>query len=158
MAEADAANALAVAFEDAFAQLRGQVEAACADANPEEWSVRVAGGVKAAFAFAVAEPDTARLLTSEALTGSEESRDRFQRLISYFAGLLCSVRPPDAERGRGPGVAEIAMTGGIVLLVGQRLANGRENELPAAASDAAQLVLTPWVGRERARQIAAEHC
>ena len=146
----------AAAFEDAFARLRGRVEAVCADTDRCEWPVRVAVGVRTAFAFAIADPGAARLLTRQMLTGGAADRARHEQLVSYFAGLLCCARKTGSHQR--PDLADSAAAGGVVLLVGQRLAGGREDELPAIARDAAQFVLMPWIGPERAWQTASEHC
>lgn len=157
MAETDVlGDDFAAAFEDAFSRLRIQIETACADER--EWPVRIAVGIRAAFAFAADHPDAARLLTNEALARGEKSQVQYQRMISYFAALLLSARDPGSDDGHQSTVAENAMAGGVALLVGRRLAHDREDELPAAASEAAQFVLTPWVGIDQARQIANEHC
>jgi len=160
MAEADVlGDEFAGAFEHAFARLRCEVEAACADTAKRDRPVRVAVGVKTAFAFAAAHPDATQLLTNETLAhGGERGVVLYQRMISYFASLLISARDPDSdEQGRST-VVEEATVGGVALLVGRRLACNRESELPAIACEAIQFILTPWVGIERARQIANEHC
>lgn len=157
MVEIDAlGDDFAAAFEDAFAHLRIRVETACA--GERDSPVRVALGIRAAFAFAVDCPRAVRLLTDEALSRGEEGQVEYRRMISYFAGLLRSAREPGSRDGHAPAIAEDAIVGGVALLVARRLAHGREGELPAAASDATRLVLTPWVGIDRARQIAHEHC
>ncbi len=155
MAEADT---LVIAFEDAFARLRGRIEAVCADRKQCGWPVRTAAGVEAAFAFAASDLDAARVLTRETLTGGPECQARHQEMIAYFAGLLCSAREAGANPIGWSDVNDNATAGGVALLVGRRLADGRESELPSAAREAAQFVLTPWVGIERARRIASEHC
>jgi hypothetical protein len=146
---------LAAAFEDAFARLRVRVEMACA--GEQDAPVGVALGIRAAFGFAAEHPPAARLLTSEALTAGDEGQARYARMVTHFAALLRAAREPGPAADASP-IAEDALVGGIALLVARRLACGREDELSAAASDATRLVLTPWVGIERARQIAAEHC
>ena len=153
MAESDAPKEdPAAAFEDAFARLRIRVETACA--NGQDAPVGVALGIRAAFGFAVDCPSAARLLTNEALAGGEEGQVRYARMVAHFAALLRSSREADFPGVDPPPIAEDALVGGIALLIARRLAHGREEELSAAASDATQLVLTPWVGSERAREIA----
>lgn len=157
MSEVDApGDDFATAFEDAFARLRIRVETACAGGR--DAPVGVALGIRAAFGFASECTSAARLLTNEALTGGEEGQARYERLVSYFAAMLRSARESGSGAGDAPAIGEDAVVGGIALLVARRLAHGREDELPAAAFDATQLVLTPWVGIERAREISDEHC
>ncbi len=144
---------IAAEFEDAFARLRTRVEAACA--SERDAPVGVALGIRAAFGFAAEHPPAARLLTSEALTGGEESQARYARMVAHFAALLRAARRSGLPGAGSPVIAEDALVGGIALLVARRLADGRSDELSAAASDATQLVLTPWVGSARAREITA---
>lgn len=150
------ADDFAAAYEDAFARLNIQVEAACR--AEREGPVRVAAGIRAAFAFAGDRPRAARLLTYDALFRGEEGQAHYRRMIAHFATLLRSARGLGSDGGEEPAVVENALAGGVALLVGRRLAHGREDELAAAAAEAARLVLTPWVGIARARQIAREHC
>ncbi len=109
MAEADE---FAAAFEDAFARLRRRVEAVCAEMDRCEWPVRVAVGVKTAFAFAAADPAAGRVLTSETLAGDPECRARYQEMIAYFAGLLRSARGAGADPAGSSDVSDNATAGG----------------------------------------------
>jgi hypothetical protein len=47
------------------------------------------------------------------------------------------------------------MTGGLAMLVAQRLDIDRTEELPALAQEVTQFVLTPYLGTAEARRIAA---
>lgn len=147
-------NDFAAAFEDALARLQAQVESACA--AQRDWPAQIAVGIRAAFAFAADHPETARLLTCEALAHGEEGQRQYHRMISYFATLLLPGRKLYA--GDPPPIAESAIAGGVTLLVGRRLERGRGEQLPAAAAEATQFVLTPYVGADEARKVASEHC
>lgn len=149
-------NDFVAAFEDAFARLRVRIETACA--TQTEWPAQVAVGTRAAFAFAADDPQTARLLTSEALGRGEAGQRQYERMISHFASLLAPGRDLHAADTPPPAIAESAIAGGVALLVGRHLTRGREDQLPAVAAEAAQFVLTPYVGIEAARQVASEHC
>jgi AcrR family transcriptional regulator len=141
----------AVAYRRALAHLRRRVEAACA-AQPER-PERIAAGVRAAFAFAVDQPDTARLLTDEALSRGESGQAEYRGMVACFAALLRSGMGAGAGASQGT-VAGEAIIGGLALLIGSRLRNGREGELADTAADAVQLVLTPYIGIEQARRVA----
>lgn len=141
-----------VAFENAFALLRGRIATACA--TQRERPARVAAGVHAAFAFAVEQPKAARTLTCEALARGEEGQYQYGGLISYFATLLLSGRKLYASEVAGPPpLTETALVSGVTLMVGRRLDQGREDELPAAAAATIQFVLTPYMGVETARTV-----
>ena len=75
-------------------------------------------------------------------------------MLSHFGERL---RPGRALRPGGerlPEIVEKAMTGGLAMLVAQRLDVGREAELPGLAPEAIQFVLTPYLGTEEAKRIA----
>lgn len=141
------------AFESAFAALRTRIETACA--GQPDWSSGVAEGVRAALAFAAADPPAARALTTDALAAGKPGFAKYERMIAYLRGLLVAGRDehPDAERL--PGEIERALAGGIAMLVAQRLDLGREDELPDLAAEAIQFVLTPYLGIEKAKRVAA---
>ncbi len=146
----------AARFERAFAELRARIESACA--GPDEWPQRVAAGVRAAFAFAAENPGAGRSLTCEALARGEAGQAQHRRMVACLAALLRSSPELDPGAATAPNVAEDAGTGGIALLVGRLLDAGREQELPAVAAEATQLILIPRVGLEEARRIAnAQH-
>ena len=76
-------------------------------------------------------------------------------MIAHFGERLLPGRALRPEGERLPEIVEKAMTGGIAMLIAQRLDTGREAELPAATAEAIQFVLTPYLGTEEARRIAA---
>lgn len=143
----------AYAFEAAFARLQIRVETACA--AEAEWPAQVAAGVRAALAFAAAEPASAQVLTNDALASGREGYARYERMLSHFGERLLPGRALRPEGERLPEIVEQAMTGGIAMLIAQRLDMGRGPELPGLAQEAVQFVLTPYVGTEEARRIAA---
>lgn len=146
------AHRLSDGFEPAFAQLQAQVETACA--GEAAWPARVAAGIRAALAFAAADPAAAQALTNEAMTDGGEGFARYDRMLEHFAADL---RPGRDERPEGellPEITEKLMVGGLASLIAQRLDFGRQAELPALAPEAIQFVLTPYVGTEEARPIA----
>jgi hypothetical protein len=141
-------------FAAAFARLQVRVETACV--AEAEWPDQVAAGIGAALRFAAAEPASADLLTNGALASGPEGHARYERILDHFAQRLRPGRAlrPDGERL--PGITEKAMVGGLAMLVAQRLDRGRAAELPGATAEAIQFVLTPYLGTEQARRVAAE--
>ncbi len=144
-----------MAFEAAFARLQVSILEACGQEG--EWPRKVAAGVRAGLDLAAADPAGAQVLTNEALAQGEQGLVRRERLLAYLGERL---RPGREERDGEPPLPEIteqAMTGGVLALVGQRLDRGGVEELPALAPEAVQFVLTPYLGAEEARRIAAEY-
>jgi hypothetical protein len=142
------------AFEPALARLQIRIETACA--SESGWPAEVAAGIRAALAFAAAEPDAAEVLTNEAMAGGKDGFARYDRMIDHFAAAL---RPGRAERPEGewlPAITEKTMVGGVAMLVAQRLTFSRQAELPALAPEAIQFVLTPYLGAADARRVALD--
>lgn len=144
----------AATFESAFARLRAGIELACG--GQPDWPSGVAGGIHAALEFAATQPEAARALTSEALASGRPGFARYTLLISYLCGLLAPGRLQRPEAERLPKETERALAGGIAMLVAQRLDAGEPADLPALAPEATQFVLTPYLGIDEARRVAAE--
>ncbi len=144
----------ASAFDAVFARLQVAIEAACA-AQPE-WPDGVLAGIRAALEWAAGEPSGAQLLTNEALAGGAPGFARYERMVSYIAGLLLPGRELAPHAERLPEVTERAIASGLAMLVAQRLSLGRESELPGLAPEAAQFALTPYLGTAEARRVAGE--
>lgn len=141
------------AFEAAFARLQVRIETACA--AEAEWPDQVGAGVRAALAFAAADPGAAQVLTNDALAAGRGGYARYDRMIDHFGERLLPGRALSPEGEFLPEITERAMAGGLAMLIAQRLDMGRAAELPALAAEAIQFVLTPYMGTERARRFAA---
>jgi hypothetical protein len=113
--------------------------------------------LRAGLEFAATAPAAAQVLTNEALADGPDGIARQERLLAYLGERLRPGREERSEGDRLPGITERAMVGGIVTLVAQRLDQGREDELVALLPEAIQFVLTPYLGAEEARRIAAEY-
>lgn len=141
------------AFEGAFARLQVVLLEACK--RPRDWPRGIAAGVRAGLEFAAADPDAARTLTSEAMAHGVDGVDRYERLVAYLREQLEPGRrqlPSDEEL---PGVVEHALASGVLMLVAQRIDQGRAAELPALVPEVVQFVLTPYLGASEARQVSA---
>ncbi len=148
------ADDFAAAFEAAFARLQVTILEACH--RQDVWPSKVAAGVRAGFDFAAADPAAARVLASEALAHGPEGVARNERLIAYLGERLLPGREERPEGERLPEITERAMVGGVIALVAQRIDRGKADELAALTTEAIQFVLTPYLGAEQARRIAAQ--
>lgn len=140
------------AFEAAFARLRIRIETACA--GQPDWPSGVVAGLHATLVFAASDPAAVRVLTTDALADGKEGFVRYERLISYLGELLLPGRVirPDEHL---PAETERALTGGIAMLVAQRVDLDRHGELPGLAAEASQFALTPYLGIAEAKRVAA---
>jgi hypothetical protein len=142
-------------FERAFARLQIEVETACA--RQADWPSQVAVGIRAALDFAAAQPAAARALTTDALAAGSAGYERYDRMLTYFGERLLVGRELGPEGEQLPELVERALTGGLSMLVAQRLEKGNEGALSAAAEEAIHFVLTPYVGAEEAGRLATLH-
>jgi AcrR family transcriptional regulator len=150
----DPQDDFAASFEAAFGRLQVRVETACAAPGP--WTERVVEGVRQGLRFAASEPVAANVLTNEAQAHGGDGLARYDRLLDYVAGLLEPGREEGEHGPLLPEVTERAIAGGVATIVANRVDRGREGELPGLAPEVIQFVLTPYLGAEEARRIAAE--
>jgi hypothetical protein len=141
------------AFEAAFARLQVVVEEAYVD--PAPWPCQIAAAIRAGFEFAATDPETANLLTNEAIAHGRDGFARYNRLVDYCAGLLDPGRELRPGGEQLPEILERSLAGGLIMLVAQRVDQGRAAELPALVPEAVQFVLTPYLGLDEARRAAA---
>ena len=139
-------------FESAFAQLQVPVEAACTAEG--EWPYRIAAGIRAALAFAAADPIAAQALTNGALAHGAEGFARYNRMLNHFGERLVHGRMQRPEGPTLPEITEWAMVGGLATLIAEWVDTGKAAELPTVAPEAIQFVLTPYIGVEEAKRVA----
>ena len=142
----------ATAFEAAFARLQVVVEMACVQEGP--WSGRAVGAIHAALELAAAEPATANVLTNEALAEGVDGIQRYERLMTYLAGLLEGGREESPHGEELPPTTERSVAGGVATIIGNRVGRGSRDELLDLTSEVVQFVLTPYFGTAEARRIA----
>lgn len=146
-------ESFASAFEAAFARLQVVLETACA--GDGAWSRRAAGAVRAALELADADPDAADVLTNEALAEGADGVQRYERLMSYIAGLLEGGRAESPHGDQLPPTTERTIAGGVATIVGNRVGRGRRENLTGLTSELVQFVLTPYLGTPEAKRIAS---
>jgi hypothetical protein len=138
-------------FETAFAGLQIALLEACG--QEDAWPAKVAAGVRAGLRLAAAEPAAAQALTNDALAGGTDGIARHERLLEYLGEQLQRGREEGPGGEHLPDSTERAVAGGVVMLVAQRLDQGKAKELPALAPEAIQFVLTPYLGAAEARRV-----
>jgi hypothetical protein len=153
MSEVGQTDDFAAAFQAAFARLQVQVERACGEGDG--WAGGVAAGIGAALDFAEADPAAARLLTNEALAHRADGIRKYNGMISHFAERLSEGRGQRPHGKDLPEVIDELMAGGVATLVAQRLDQGEEDQLHTLAAELVQFVLTPYLGTDEARKVAA---
>jgi hypothetical protein len=139
------------AFEAAFAGLRQVLDTACA--VEAEWPERAAAAIWAILEFGAAQPGPARALLSDPFANGLYGAVHHRRMIADLAERLEEGRTQQMDAVL-PEITEEALVGGAVEIVAERLRRGHEELLPVLAPELIELVLTPYLGPERARRIA----
>jgi hypothetical protein len=139
-------------FEGAFARLRYAL--AEVYGVPGKEPQRVAATILAGFTFASHNPETARVLTSHAISQGDYGVARYRDLLSRAAQVLARCRGERPENADLPAITERALVGGLATLVTQRLDTDRAGELPPLAPQAVEFVLSPYLGASEARRLA----
>lgn len=141
------------AYDDAVGRLRKEVREACA--GETGWTERVAAALEAMLAFLAREPARADLLLVEGLRAGPAVYARFQKAVQSFVPLLSEGAPaPEQGDAPGDGVAE-AVVGGTASLLSRWVLAGESEELEARFPEIAEFALTPYLGSEEARRMAA---
>ncbi len=122
--------------------------AACG--GEDEWPARVAAGIYAGVDYAIANPQTVRMLVSEGVSETE-ALQRYESLIARLAGFLQAGAP---HGKRLPVSTDEALVAGLVGLVGDHLRIGRYDRLAELRADLVLLTLLPYLGFAEARQWA----
>jgi AcrR family transcriptional regulator len=149
---ADKHECVLAAHEEAFERLRETIAAACV--GQDSWAGGVAAGVAAAVDFAVESPNQASLVTETYPAASDPVLARHGLTTHEFlAGLLRTgpegnAAPPPSE------LTERAVIGATVSVIGGRLMSGEADRLEELKPDLIELVLTPYLGGEKARTFA----
>jgi AcrR family transcriptional regulator len=152
----DKIECVLAAHERAFERLGEKLASACRQQGPT-WPERVAGAIRAALDFAVESPNDAQLIVVACHTASEPelargghaAHEKLADRLRAGRGQLEALHSP-------PAVAEQAVVGAAMAVVGARLLAGEVGTLPRLAPELTQIVLTPYVGDEEAKRIAAE--
>ena len=142
------------AFESAFARLQVLLEMACA--GDGSWAERATIAIRQALEFTVADPEAASVLTNRALSKGADGLERYERLMTYLAGLLEAGRAESPHGDDLPETTERSIAGGVATIVANRVDRRRREELPGLTADMIQFVLTPYLGTEAAKRIAGQ--
>jgi|SRR6187549_465282 len=141
------------AYDHAVERLRGEVTDACA--GEAAWAERVAAALEAMLAFLAREPARADLLFVEGLRAGPAVYARFQEAVQSFVPALREGAPvPERGEAPGDGVAE-AVVGGTASLLSRWILAGESEELEARFPEIAEFALTPYLGSDEARRMAA---
>jgi AcrR family transcriptional regulator len=139
------------AVRDHLAELISSAVAAQPD-----WPHRVIAALSAALDFFAAEPDLARLCLLEAPSATPTIAIRFRETVLACVPPLARGRAEPAAPGALLPNAESLIIGGAVSLVTHSIVAGQSEKLPDLLPDLTDFTLSPYLGAERAAELAAQ--
>jgi AcrR family transcriptional regulator len=139
-----------LAGEEAMRRVAGAVRTA-----PPGWGMRVRAGIGAFLAYAASESALARAFVVESLSAGPEAADRYERTVRAVTPFFRLGRRVSKQGKKLPPTLEETIVGGIFWVVYQRMVTGRPDELEDLLQELVEFALTPYLGAENARRVAA---
>jgi len=140
------------AYQGRFERYLGALLRACK--TQSDWPLRVKVGIGVTLDMAAASPLDARFLAVESMNVSDhflqqvlDSRDRLAR-------LLIGGRTETPQGAELPGITESLLVAGVAGVISAQLRAGESKHLPSVAPQLVELILTPYLGREKATEVA----
>jgi AcrR family transcriptional regulator len=125
-----------------------------ATADQPDWPAQVAAAARTLVAFLASRPALARLYLVESLVVGEPLLELRQRTADRLTALLEPGRAQaDVDPERARAIAE-GLIGGILTLLGRRVAAGEAEQLEDYAPAVIEFALAPYLGSEEARAVA----
>ncbi len=133
--------------------LRSVTDAA---AKVDAWPDKVAAGIAAFLHYVASEPALARTCIVEALSAGPPAVERYERSIQAFVPLFQLGRKVSAKGGKLPETLEETIVGGIFWILYQRIIMGQVGQIEGLLGELVEFSLTPYLGAEVAKRVAAE--
>jgi AcrR family transcriptional regulator len=121
----------------------------------ESWPQRVHAGLAAFLEYVTAEPALARTCLVESLAAGPEAVKYYEESQQAFVSLFRLGRDVSPHGMDLPETLEEAIIGGIFWIVYQRLAVSEAGAVVELLPEVSEFALTPYIGAEAAREIAA---
>lgn len=142
------------AFEAVRDHLEEVVVAAVAD--KPSWPQQLIAALRAALEFFAAEPDLARLCLVEPVSATPAIAIRFREAVLGCVPALECGRSELPEGTSLPPSTEDSLLGGAISLATRSILADETEKLPELLSDLVDFTLGPYLGAERAAEMAAE--
>jgi AcrR family transcriptional regulator len=126
-----------------------------AAASEPDWPHQVIAGLRAALDFFAAEPDLARLCLLEPVSATPTTAIRFREAVLASVPALTAGRAELADPDSLLPETESSIIGGAVSLASRAILAGDADKLPDLLPDLIDFTLSPYLGAERAAELAA---
>jgi AcrR family transcriptional regulator len=145
-------------FLAAFDAVRDHLDdvIATAAATETDWPYQVIAALRAALEFFAAEPDLARLCLLESAGATPTIAVRFREAVLAGVPALAQGRAELADQDSLLPETEDAILGGIVSLATRSILAGQTENLLDLLPDFVDFALSPYLGAERAADLARE--
>ncbi len=145
-------------FLEAFDVVVAHLEDLTIEAAREQpdWPHQVIAGLRAALRFFTEEPDLARLCLVEPVTATPVIATRFRDVVIDKSRALKAGRRERLEAEELPDSTEDSLLGGLIALVSRSILVGNADSLESLLPDLLDFVLSPYLGPEEARKLAAK--
>ena len=141
------------AFDAVRDHLRELISAAAA--TEPDWPDQVIAALRTGLDFFAAEPDLARLCLLESVSATPAIAIRFREAVLACVPALARGRSELADPDSLLPETESSIIGGAVSLATRSIIAGETEKLPDLLPDLADFTLSPYLGAERAAELAA---
>jgi AcrR family transcriptional regulator len=139
-------------YDRVIARARERISAAVP--SGADWEEQAIFGTRALVSYVAEEPISARIVLAEAQTSGPASLRRHGEVLAEAAAFLRRGRRFGSAAGKLPENAEDAAASGLLWLLQSRLTRGGIEDPEKVGEQVTQLVLEPYIGRERAERAA----
>jgi AcrR family transcriptional regulator len=122
----------------------------------EDWPHRVQAGLAAFLIYVAEEPALARTCMVDALAAAPTSVRYYEESLQAFVSLFRLGRDVSPHGQELPETLEEALIGGVFWILYQRLHGGDPTGVQELLPELVEFALTPYLGAEAARAVAAE--
>jgi AcrR family transcriptional regulator len=122
----------------------------------DEWPRQFVAALRVALDFFGAEPDLARFCLVESVAATPAIAIRFREVVLACEAPLARGRAELADPDSLLPGTEDAILGGMVSLTTRSIVSGDAGNLPALLPDLIEFALGPYLGADRAAEIAQE--
>jgi AcrR family transcriptional regulator len=147
-------EAFLTAFDAVIDHLKDMISRATAGLSGD-WPQQVIAALRTGLEFFALEPELARFCLLEPVTATAEIAIRFREAVLEAVPAL-EVGRAELENGASlPASTEDSLIGGVVALAGRSVLTGNPAGLPDVLPDVVEFVLSPYVGADKAQELAA---
>jgi len=142
-------------FLRAYERILATGRARVAESVPREadWPELACATLQSVLRLIAAEPLAARILLAEAPTAGDAALRRYEETIDQLVPFLRAGREVSPVAEELPQTLEVAVLGGLLWFLQQRVVLGELDGLEDRLPEVADLVLAPYLGKEETERV-----